>query len=553
MSADAVVEASAAGLLEESAEELYEDAPCGYLSQLPDGTIARVNRTFCTWTGYTADELVGKRRWVDLLNAGGRIFHETHYAPLLRMQGAVREIAVDVICKDGRQLPVLVNSVLKADADGNPLVTRTTVFNATDRKQYELELLRQKRRAGFLYEASTVIAAASDFAQTVERLADVAVPELGDVCLIDIVAESGDLERMAVKHADPGRQRLADRLRTHYSPRREAHPSVEALHDRQSRWSSDLNDEQLRAMTYDQEHFDLVRTLGVTAYLVVPLIADDEVRGSITLLSAGSGRRFETADIALAEELARQVAMVVAKTQRYEQEHATSHTLQSSLLPAVLPQVPGLRIAVRYLPGTRDVEVGGDFYDVLALPGGVVAVTVGDVAGHDITAAATMGQLRSALRALIGEVDGPAALIARVQDNWDYLGLDRMATVVWASLDPATGELAVASAGHPPPLMVSGGKGRFLPLEASPPLGAPLSIDIVDWTTTMPSGATLLLYTDGLVEDRLQDIDVGLDRLLASALAAGTTDPELMCDAILAEVAGEERSDDVALLAITRL
>jgi PAS domain S-box-containing protein len=132
---------------EESAEDLYENAPCGYLSTLPGGMICRVNQTFLTWTGYQREDLVGRRRFQDLLTAGGRIFHETHYAPLLRMQGTVREIAVDVIAADGRRLPVLINSVLKKDEDGDPLLVRTTVFNATDRKEYERELLRARQKA----------------------------------------------------------------------------------------------------------------------------------------------------------------------------------------------------------------------------------------------------------------------------------------------------------------------------------------------------------------------------------------------------------------------
>jgi PAS domain S-box-containing protein len=134
-------------LLEESAEDLYENAPCGYLSALPDGTIVRVNQTFLSWTGHRREDLVGRKRFQDLLTAGGRIFHETHYAPLLRMQGTVREIAVDVLCADGRRLPALINSVLRHDGDGKPLLTRTTVFNATDRKEYERELLRARQRA----------------------------------------------------------------------------------------------------------------------------------------------------------------------------------------------------------------------------------------------------------------------------------------------------------------------------------------------------------------------------------------------------------------------
>ena len=136
-----------AALIEESAEDLYEHAPCGYLSALPGGMIVKVNQTFLTWTGYRREDLVGRKRFQDLLTAGGRIFHETHYAPLLRMQGAVREIEVEIVCADGRRLPALINSALTKDAAGEPLLVRTTVFNATDRKEYERELLRERQRA----------------------------------------------------------------------------------------------------------------------------------------------------------------------------------------------------------------------------------------------------------------------------------------------------------------------------------------------------------------------------------------------------------------------
>jgi PAS domain S-box-containing protein len=138
---------SALPLLEESAEELYDGAPCGYLSTRPDGTILRVNQTFLTWTGYERDALVGRKRFQDLLSPGGRIYHETHYAPLLRMQGSVREIAVEVVRADGRRLPALINSVMHHDEGGQPRVVRTTVFDATDRKEYEKELLRARQKA----------------------------------------------------------------------------------------------------------------------------------------------------------------------------------------------------------------------------------------------------------------------------------------------------------------------------------------------------------------------------------------------------------------------
>lgn len=131
----------------ETAEELYEHAPCGYLSTLPDGTLIRVNETLLSWTGYTKDELVGVRRFADLLTAGGRIYYETHLAPLLAMQGSVRVIAVDIVCADGRRLPALVNSTLVRASTGEPRVIRTSILDATDRRAYERELLRARKRA----------------------------------------------------------------------------------------------------------------------------------------------------------------------------------------------------------------------------------------------------------------------------------------------------------------------------------------------------------------------------------------------------------------------
>jgi phosphoserine phosphatase RsbU/P len=136
-----------AALLADNAEKLYDEAPCGYLSTTPDGTVVRVNRTFLTWTGLTREELVGVRRFADLLSVGGRIYHETHLAPMLRLQGAVREMALEVVRADGELLPVLLNAVLERGADGEPVVVRVAVFDATERRLYEQELLRARRSA----------------------------------------------------------------------------------------------------------------------------------------------------------------------------------------------------------------------------------------------------------------------------------------------------------------------------------------------------------------------------------------------------------------------
>ncbi|MFJ2606918.1 PP2C family protein-serine/threonine phosphatase [Streptomyces sp. NPDC091279] len=134
-------------LLEDSAEDLYEHAPCGYLSTLLDGTIAKINTTLLDWLGHARDDLIGQKTFADLLTVGGRIYHETHYAPLLRMQGEVSGIALELKTADGARLPVLVTSTVKSDADGRPLLIRTTLFDARDRRAYETELLRARQEA----------------------------------------------------------------------------------------------------------------------------------------------------------------------------------------------------------------------------------------------------------------------------------------------------------------------------------------------------------------------------------------------------------------------
>lgn len=140
-------QAQFSALLEDSAEDLYEHAPCGYLSTLLDGRIAKVNRTLLDWLGYRRDELVGRKHFSELLTVGGRLYHETHFAPLLRMQGEISGIALELKAADGSRLPVLVTSTVKTGREGQPLLIRTTVFDARDRRAYETELLRARKEA----------------------------------------------------------------------------------------------------------------------------------------------------------------------------------------------------------------------------------------------------------------------------------------------------------------------------------------------------------------------------------------------------------------------
>ncbi|MEZ0579820.1 SpoIIE family protein phosphatase [Nocardioides sp. MH1] len=160
---DGADDAFLAALLEDDPVQLYDQAPCGFLSTTPDGVIVKVNATFCRWLGIARDDLVNRRSFVDLLTAGGRIYHETHYAPLLRLHDKVRELALELRRPDGTRLPVLVNATLVRDEEGRPRQIRTAVFDARERRRYELELVAEKTRA----EASE--ARARDLARTLQR------------------------------------------------------------------------------------------------------------------------------------------------------------------------------------------------------------------------------------------------------------------------------------------------------------------------------------------------------------------------------------------------
>ncbi len=193
------------------------------------------------------------------------------------------------------------------------------------------------------------------------------------------------------------------------------------------------------------------------------------------------------------------------------------------------------------------MEVGGDFYDVIVLPSGRIGFMIGDVAGHDRDAAAVMGQLRSAARALAGQVHSPAALVDALQWSWDLVGFDRIATGAFGRLDPSNGDLVMASAGHYPPLVIDGEGAQYLPVEPSSPLGAP-GPKGVDWEGKLGPGQLLLLYTDGVLDERNTGYARAMDRLAAVA-AAGDLHPAAVCDRIVAMLP-DDRRDDVALLAL---
>jgi GAF domain-containing protein len=406
--------------------------------------------------------------------------------------------------------------------------------------------------SSFFARAARVTAEATGLEETLERLASLALAVLGDICLID-VAEHDRITRMVAQHRDPARQHLVDRLRNEFAPDPAGrHPAVEVIRRREARFSADLSDEFMSATTRDAEHLTLTRQLGFRSYLSVPLVASGEAIGAVTIVY--TDRPFQVADVEFAERLAQQVAAVVANARRYDATFRTSHLLQQSLLPKALPEVSGLEVDTRYLAASRGLDVGGDFYDLIVLPSGRVGLMIGDVAGHDGDAAAMMGHLRSAIRALAGQVRRPAELVAALQWSWQLLGFTRIATGVFGRLDQDDGSLTLASAGHYPPLLVSDEATRFLPVLPGPPLGAVTSAvrppTGPEWQGVLAPGELLLCYTDGAIDERGAGIDASMARL-AQVARDGPRDPAAVCERVIDTLAAD-RADDVALLAIRR-
>ena len=413
---------------------------------------------------------------------------------------------------------------------------------------HRVRLFEQQRQladfAALLAKTAKIMAQAADLAETLDRLARAALPALGDICLIDIFDE-GSLKRVVARHRDSRSQDLVDRLRTDYPPDPAGnHPAVEVLHDGVTRWSPNMSDEFLRATTRDDEHYALVKSLGFRSFLAVSIASDDATLGALTLVSCS--RSFSAGDVELAEALAQQVGAVVGKAQQLDVATETSHVLQEALLPSELLNIPGLVIHTHYQPATQSLEVGGDFYDVVALPNGQAWFIIGDVTGHDRRAAALMGQLRACTRILAGQGNGPVEVIAVLQSCWDFLGFDRLATALIGQIDPSTGEMILASAGHLPPLLVEEEEADFLPIVPTVPLGAGRQ-PAIDFTTTLRPGQTLVLYTDGVLRERAWGIDEGMEQVRKAALCGG--DPHAICQSIIEIHAG--RDDDVALIAIS--
>ncbi|MGN9790384.1 SpoIIE family protein phosphatase [Streptomyces sp. OZ13] len=297
-----------------------------------------------------------------------------------------------------------------------------------------------------------------------------------------------------------------------------------------------------------------IRGLGITAAAYLPLIAQARPIGALGLLySDKTGFSAEERNLLVA--LGSSIAQSLQRAMLYEQEHDLAEGLQQAMLPRRIPQVPGAQIAVRYRSARFGRDIGGDWYDIIALPGGRVGAVIGDVQGHDTHAAAVMGQLRIVLRAYAAEGHTPATVMARASVFLHELDTDRFATCTYAEVDLSTGVVQVVRAGHVDPLIREiNGSCRRLALQGGLPLGLSAEFGRLEYpvsTVELDPGQTLVMYTDGLVEQPGADLDDGM-QLLAQLVHGGPRDLQLLADRLCEVVDERGGDDDVALLLLRR-
>ncbi|WP_329145039.1 SpoIIE family protein phosphatase [Streptomyces sp. NBC_01456] len=488
---------------------------------------------------------------------------------------------------------LLAVNVRPAAPRSGPAGTVVTLRDSTELRALAGRAGVAQERLKLIYDAGLRIGTTLDVGRTAEELAAVAVPRFADVVTVELLEPvlHGD---EPVAGAAPGLRRMAVcgvpeesaiyRLGDAISAVPGA-PMAEVLTSGRPVLLRDLR------TTYEWRRQDVagarrVLEQGIRSLIAVPLQARGVILGVANFWRSDLSGRFEEEDMAFAEELTARAAVAIDNARRYTREHTTAVTLQRSLLPQTLPEQSALEVAHRYLPA--HAGVGGDWFDVIPLPGARVALVVGDVVGHGLHAAATMGRLRTAVHNFSALDLPPDELLSHLDELVSHIDTDEAraagtcdegvwpggvpadadggpegagrpgitgASCLYAIYDPVGGRTTLATAGHPGPAVIGpDGTVTFPEVPVSPPLGLGGSVPVETAELTLREGSRLVLYTDGLVENRDRAIDAGLE-LLRTALAAGADrTPEQTCTAVLDAMLPDHPSDDIALLvARTRL
>ncbi|WP_239472069.1 SpoIIE family protein phosphatase/ATP-binding protein [Streptomyces sp. NEAU-S7GS2] len=502
-----------------------------------------------------------------------------------------REATDEVLLAGDRLLAV---NVRPTGPHGGAAGTVVTLRDSTELRALAGRADVSQERLKLIYDAGLRIGTTLDVGRTAEELAAVAVPRFADVVTVELLepvlrgdepaaGASAELRRMAVDGVpeEAAIYRVGEVLR--YVP---GTPMATGLTSGRPVLIGDLlgSDAWRRQ---DPEGTQRVLDAGIRSLIAVPLQARGVVLGLVNYWRSAASDAFEEEDLAFAEELTARAAVAVDNARRYTREHTTAVTLQRSLLPQTLPEQSALEVAHRYLPA--HAGVGGDWFDLIPLPGARVALVVGDVVGHGLHAAATMGRLRTAvhnfsaldlppdellnhLDELVTHIDTDEARAAGLgtggrgaddEGPWSggadgdtdgvpaHLGRTGItgATCLYAIYDPVTGRVTLATAGHPGPAVIRpAGTVSFPEVPVSPPLGLGGSVPVETTELTLSEGSRLVLYTDGLVENRDRDIATGLEQLRTALAAGADRTPEETCSAVLDAMLPDHPSDDIALL-----
>ncbi|OLT14655.1 hypothetical protein BJF78_18045 [Pseudonocardia sp. CNS-139] len=538
--------------------------------QLPDNPLVWVNPSFSTLTGYSREEVVGRNcRFLQGPNSDPATVRRVHDA--LDHRQPVTEVLLNYR-RDGTAFWNQVSISPVFDGAG-----RLVNFVGVQSDVTERVVVEQERRAALaeaeeargqlrlLADATSQMTGALGVGDACERLAGSLVPALADLCAVDLLDRpgAGAPQRVAVAardRADGERLRYLAALRGYRTGDGSRtgdvlageHALLEPEVPEQGR--DRYPDDAPAAAVYDE--------LRLRSAMVVPVRARGRVLGTLTLLTQHPfGRRYSQRDLHLVTDIAGRAGITVDNARLYEVEHAAAVTLQRSLLPAV-SDVAGVQVAARYLVGVDGNQVGGDWYDALDLPDGALGLAVGDVVGHDLGAAAAMGQLRGVLRSYAWDGGAPGSVLDRCDQLVQGLEMAAMATAVYARVEPpdVSGErlLRYANAGHPAPLLLRP-DGELVRLDEnrSPMIGAVRSLGRragpgrAEAEVRCPAGSLLILYTDGLTDVVGEDADARTELLerTVAGLAPGT-DAETAVERVLAVCRVPWQRDDVALLAV---
>ncbi|MFF1556659.1 SpoIIE family protein phosphatase [Streptomyces sp. NPDC058279] len=537
-------------------DALFETCPIGLVMLDEELRYVHLNQALADMDGIPVDEHLGRRMTDIMITSDGG-----EYQRLLKAVAQEGRTVVDTLVglrtrgHPDRDQVRSVSLFPLSGAVGTRRGVGGLLVDVTDRERAIMEATAARQRLALLDRAAAGIGTTLDLNVTARELVEAVVPEFCDACVVELVQWMYEPEifdprlplvtrRIAqgTTLPPPADELLAGLERVTYPPG----SSIHAMLDTGRPLSVPVNDDFVTRTVTHRERARLLLESGLGCILIAPLIARGTVQG-ITMFGRSAARpAFAESDLALASELASRAALCLDNARLYGRVQDIALTLQRALLPSAPVAGPHADIAHRYLPGSRVTEVGGDWYDVIPLPGDELALLVGDVMGHGVPAAAAMGRLRITAKALAGHTPDPEALLAELDACAQEAGIE-LATCLYIRYDPHTGHARVASAGHPPPLLrhPDGTVERIGDV-----LGIPLGVGGVPFRSTatlIPEGAVVALYTDGLVEARGQDIDAGIDAL-RDQLRAPVDCLEETVDRILARLLPDTATDDTVLV-----